>query len=304
MTKSKELAAQIPSDQAIIRRYSEAIAKSPKDIKRGEAVLIDQHGIAAGRHRFKRVVTAWRIGIYGALIGGGVLAVSGFWLPGALLYLLGLTPTLLSKYRGTGKLMAIDVLLRQGHLEEAKRRFDAVPELRHKNPVVYCWLAGLMASHGGDHETALRWWREAFPRSKGLRRELIKLCNTHALLLSSHLEEARREYDSVSMPPEADQVLTGLSLTQVMFVLCDPSASQPSEEEVHDWARRALEYSHTGVELAAIGWIFERGGDDDMARLLATEAVDRMHYPYLATWWPALQQWLDAHASKSDDSAS
>src|SRR5262249_3747762 len=40
-----------------------------------------------------------------------------------------------------------------------------------------------------------------------------------------------------------------------------------AEDELDDSARRALEYSHTGVELAAI---------EDMARWLATEAVDRM----------------------------
>jgi len=85
-----------------------------------------------------------------------------------------------------------------------------------------------------------------------------------------------------------------------MFVLFDSSAKPASSEELHEWARQALEYSHTGIDLAAIGWAFERTGDDDMARFLATEALDRMHYPYLATWWPALQQWLDGHSSKPE----
>ena len=89
-----------------------------------------------------------------------------------------------------------------------------------------------------------------------------------------------------------------------MFVLCDPSAERPSEGDLHDCARRALEYSHTGVELAALGWAFERSGDEDMACFLANEAVERMHYPYLATWWPALQQWLDGRNSKGRGSSS
>jgi hypothetical protein len=299
VTKSKELAAQSPSNQALVRRYSDSIAKSPKDIKHGEGVIVDRRGVAFGRPQFRRIVYAWRIAIYGAFIGGAVLAVSGAWIPGALLYCAGFIPSFLTKYRGTGTLMAIDVLLRQGHLDEAQRRFEAVPELRHRSPQLYCWLAGMLGSHRGDYATALKWWREAFPRAKGLRKELLKLSIAQALLLSGRTEEARRELEAVNFPPESDEVLTGQSLTRVMFALYDSSTGLPSHDELHEWARRALEYSHTGVELAALGWAFERSGDEDMARLLASEALERMHYPYLATWWPALQQWLDGR-SKAD----
>jgi hypothetical protein len=133
---------------------------------------------------------------------------------------------------------------------------------------------------------------------------MLKLSISKALLLSGQIDAARREYDAVVFPPEADQVVTGQSLTRIMFALCDSSAALPPEEDLHDWARRALEYSHTGVELAAIGWAFERTGDESMARWLASEALDRMHYPYLATWWPALQQWLDARSSTVDEHES
>lgn len=299
MSESKELAPQLPSDNAIVRRYRETIARSPKDIKPGEAVIVNSQGVAFGRPRYQRIVSAWKFGIYGALVGGVVLGISGFWLPGALLYLAGLAPVWMAKYRRTGKLMAIEVLVRQGNLEEGQRRLDAVPEARRRNSVAYCWLAGSLASHRGDYATALKWWREAFPRSKKVLREILKLSITKALLLSDHIDEARREYEGVKFAPESDEVLTGQSLTRVMFALCDPSSS-PSEETLHDWARQALEYSHTGVEVAAIGWAFERRGDEDMARFLAAEATTRLHYPYLATWWPSLHQWLDVHSSKSD----
>ena len=299
---TKELATQIPSDKAIVRRYGESIARSPKDIKPGEGVFLDRHGVALGRPRFALVVAVWRIGIFGALIGGAVLAVSGAWLAGASLYLAGMVPILDGKYRGTAKLMAIDVIVRQGHLEEGQRRFDAVPELHRRNPFLYPWLAGNLASHRGDYATALKWWREALPRATGVRREVTKLSISKALLLSGQIKEARLEYTAVEFPPEADEVLTGQSFAWIMFALLDPSPGLPPEEELHDRARRALEYSHTGAELAAIGWAFERRGDEDMARFLASEALDRMHYPYLATWWPALQQWLDGYRSKTDES--
>jgi tetratricopeptide (TPR) repeat protein len=301
VTKSQEIAMQAPSDKAIVRRYSESIAKSPKDIKPGEAVFVNRLGVAFGRRRFARMAFAWKAGILGAFIGGAALVISGFWLPGALVYLTGFVPTLTSKYYGTGKLMAIDVLVRQGNLEEGQRRLDAAPELRRRNAVTYCFLAGNFASHRGDYATALTWWREALPRCKGLRREMLTLSIAKALLLSGQVDEARREFEAAKFAPEADQILTGQSLGRVMFVLCDPSAEPPLEEELHDWARRALEYSHTGVEVAAIGWAFERRGDDEMARFLASEALDRIHYPYLATWWPALQQWLDGHGPKADE---
>ena len=297
---SQELEKEIRSDEAIVRRYGESIARSAKDIQPGEAVFVDRHGVAFGRPRFARIVSAWKVGIYGASIGGAVLMISGSFVPGALLYLAGATPGLVAKYRGTAKLMAIEVIVRQGHLDEGQRRLDAATELRRRNPVAYCSLAGKLASHRGDYATALMWWREAFPRSNGLRREMLKLSITKALLLGGRTEEARREFEAVRFPEGSDEVLTGQSLTRVMFVLCD-SSSEPPEDELHTWARRALEYSHTGVELAAIGWAFERSGDEDMARFLASEAMDRTHYPYLATWWPALQRWLDGRGSKADE---
>lgn len=294
MSESKELATQRPSDRAIARRYADTVASSPKDIKPGEGVFVDRHGVAFGRPRFARMVSAWKLGIFGALLGGPALLLTGHLVPGALLYLAGMTPVWWAKYRGASRLMAIDVLVRQGNLDEGQRRFDTLQPLRRRNPGAYCWIAGNLASHRGDYAMAVQWWREAFPRLEGVRREMLKLSITKALLLSGRIEEARREYEAVTFPPEADEVLTGQSLSRVMFVLCDPSATPASEDDLHDWSRRALEYSHTGVELAAIGWAFERCGDTDMARFLAGEAVNRMHYPYLATWWPALQQWLES----------
>ncbi len=188
--------------------------------------------------------------------------------------------------------MGIDVVIRQGHLDEAQRRFDAVPHLRRRSPAAYCMLAGNLASHRGNYASALTWWREAFPRTNGLAREILKMSITKALLLDGKLVEAQRSWDDTKLPPGADAVLTGQDLVKVMFALHDPRA-QLTVDELHDLARNALEYSHTGVDLAAIGLAFERAGDEDMAQWLATEALERMHYPYLATWWPALQQWLD-----------
>ncbi|HEY5921186.1 MAG TPA: hypothetical protein VIV11_05925 [Kofleriaceae bacterium] len=299
MSEPKEIAKQVPSDNAILRRYSDAIAKSPFDIKRGEAVLIDRHGIALGRGRVKRIVTAWRIGIYGALIGSAVLVLSGSLLPGVLLYLVGITPTLRASYRGTGRLMAIDVIVRQGHLEEGQRRFDEVPHLRRRSPVIYCWIAGNLASHRGDYAGAIKWWREGLPRADGIIAEVMKLSVIKALALSGQIKEALLSFDAVKLPPEADPLFTGQILARVILGLHEPE-TMPPPDELHDLARTALAYSHTGVELAAIGWAFERSGEDDMARLLASEAVERMHYPYLATWWPALQQWLDGRNTTPD----
>lgn len=292
MGKSEELVTG-KSNEAIVRRYSDVIAKSPLDIKRGEMVFLDKHGAAMGRGRFSRLVGLWRFGMLGTMIGGAGLALTGAWLPGAALYITGAMPLIIARYRGSPALMAIDVIIRQGHLDEAQRRFDAVPHLRRRSPAAYGMIAGNLASHRGDYAGALKWWREAFPRTNGLAREILKMSITKALLLDDKLVEAQRSRDDTKLPPDADAVLTSQVLERVMFALHDPRA-QLSVEALHDLARSALEYSHTGVDLAAIGLAFERAGEDDMAQWLATEAIERMHYPYLATWWPALQQWLDA----------
>jgi hypothetical protein len=304
VTKSQELAKSPSSDKAIVRAFPRSIARSSKDIKRGEAVLLSRSGRAIARSRFALVVSGWRIAILGATITGAVLALSGAVIAGASLYVAGLIPLLVTRYRGDHKLIAIDMIARQGDLDEAQRRLDAAPELRRRSAVAYGWAAGSLASHRGDYASALTLWREVLPRSKGLHQEVMRLSISQALLLSGQYAEARREFQAARLPSSSDPVLTGQSLARVMFVLCDPSAERPSGDDLHDWARRALEYSHTGVELAALGWAFERSGDEDMACFLANEAAERMHYPYLATWWPALQQWLDARKAKVHGSSS
>jgi hypothetical protein len=227
------------------------------------------------------------------VIAGALFALSGFWVTGALLYFGGVAPLLHSKYRGTGTLMAIETLARQGHLDEAQRRLDEASAVRRRNPVRYAIVAGNLASHRGDHVAALRWWREALPRMKqGIARELVKSYTVSALARSGDLVEARRVFADVKLPPQSDEILTGKILGELVIAL--HANELPSLELLHEWARRVLAYSHTGVELAALGWAFDRHGVDDMATFLATEAPDRMHYPYLAAWWPELQAWLDA----------
>lgn len=298
MTKSQDLSTPAPSEQAIVRQYKSLIARSPTDIKPGEVILLDRRGVAVSRARFSRLVLLLRTGIYGALIGGAVLMFSGASTVGGLLYLAGAIPLVRGWYRGGTKLMAIEVLIRRGNLEEAQRRFDAVPELRRRDRAAYCSVAGNLASHRGDYATALTWWREAFPQSKGLQRNSLRLSIVRALLLSGDAKNARRMFDEAQLPSEADEVIMSVTLTRVMFALLDAASAPPADEELHDWARQILAYSHTGVELAALGWLFERRGDEDMARFLAMEAPERMHYRYLATWWPALQAWLDGHTTK------
>ncbi len=300
-TAPKQLVAPSRTNQAIVRQYGNTLAKSGKDIRPGQAVFLDRHGLPYGRAKFNRVVSLIRIGIYGSIIGGAVLLVSGSWLWGSALYLAGSWPTISSWYRGTGALMAIGVLAREGQLEEAQRRLDEIPKARKRSPIAYCFTAGNLASHRGEYAAAIAFWREALVRAKGLQRALLMLSIVKALLLTGQTKEAHLMFETVELPPEADRLLLGDNLARVMFVLLDPDATPMSDEELHDRARQALEYSHTGVDLAALGWAFERRGDEQMAAFLAKEAQDRMHYPYLATWWPALQQWLAARATNDDN---
>jgi hypothetical protein len=294
----KELTAPAPTNEALLRRYDDSLATSAKDIQRGQAIFLDRHGMPFVRSRFNRLVGLLRLGIFGSFIGGAVLFLSGSWVGGSLLYLLGSLPTISSAYRGTGALMAIGVLARQGNLDEAQRRLDAISHVRRRSPAEYCFLAGNLASHRGEYAAAIALWREGLPRTKGLARMLVTLSIAKALLLSGQTKEARLTFETVTLPPNADDILFGHNLARVMFALLDPSTDPMPDDELHDRARRLLEYSHTGVDLAVIGWVFEKRGDADMASWLAGEALERMHYPYLATWWPALQQWLDERSTE------
>ncbi len=260
----------------------------------GEVTLIDRHGVAIGRKKFGRYVTAYRAAIYGGLIAGMVLALSGMWLSGALLYSAAAALPYWLRRKGTGELLAIELLARQGELEEAQRRLDAAEQVRRRNPARYARTAGSLASHRGEHAAALGFWRQAMPATKGIEREMLKVSMTQALARNGEIKEARLMSETIEFPPATDPVISGQSLTPIVLALHDPDASAlPDVEQLHEWTRRALAYSHTGVELAALGWAFDRRGEGEMAEFCAREAGERMHYKHLATWWPELQQWLD-----------
>ena len=299
MSDSKQLPNGTETDQEILRRtISQSLARSPTQVERGQVVVLDKRGVAVKRSRTTHILKLVGWGLLAGQIAGPLMCLGGMWLAGAAVYLGTLSVILHAKYRGDAALIAVETLAREGNLDEAQRRFDLVPELRRRNPSAYCMLAGILASHRGEYEAAITWWREALGHAKGLRAERLKISITKALLLLDRPREARLVFETVALPLEADEVLTTMLLVRVMFVLYDPSPTT-TNDELHAWARRALEYSHTGVELAAIGWAFERNGDEDMASFLASEAGERMHYRYLATWWPALQQWLDDRPPKA-----
>lgn len=284
----------IPTDRALVQV---ALARTPTDIRKGEHVLLDKRGTVVGRRRFKRAVGVWGVLIWGALLSGGGLYIAGFKLVGALVYLAGTSPSLyFNNYRGGARFRRIETLARLGHLEEAQRRLDDIKHLHRRNPVRFETIAGHLASHRGEHAEALRWWRQARDRMKpGLQLELLNVASVSALALSGDDTEARRLRANLQLPSGADQVLCGVILTDLVIALT--SERLPSVEQLHDWASIVLAYSHTAIEVAAIGWAFEKHGDAGMARFMATEAPDRVHYAYLKTWWPALDEWLAQKAS-------
>ncbi|HEY4059127.1 MAG TPA: hypothetical protein VGM39_21070 [Kofleriaceae bacterium] len=295
MTKPKE--TQPAPGKALLRQLSSSIAVSPKDIQRGQFALLDRQGRAVGRQWFKRRVAAYRIVNFAAILGSAALFVGGFPIVGGALYFAVIGRALRIRWRGGSKLLAVDMLVRAGNLDEAQRDLDKLGDLRRRNPSYYCRLAGRIASSRGDHAKALEWWQAATPHVKGLELALVKLSMTGSLILSGRLKEAHAMRDGAVFPEAADELLTGQSLVRVMFTLCDPSTKPMTDEELHEAARRALEYSHTGTEVAAIGWAFARAGDHEMAQWLASEAQERMHSRYLATSWPELHAWLESKAT-------
>lgn len=295
-----ELAKTPSSDRAILRRYGDSIARSPMAIGPGEAVLIGRAGKLFGRVGFRRRLLLWKVGVNGALLGGAGLMLAGATLPGLGLYLAGLTPTFLVRYRGTRTVLVIELLVRQGKLDEAQQRFAAAPELRRRNPAAHHRITGTLAAARGERAQALASWRQALPLCRGLQAELIRLQITRTLLQTGQAEAARREFGNLRLPPDIDEFVYGIALTRAMFVLLDPASASTPVEELHDWARAALAYSHTGTTLGVLGMVFARIGDDEMARFLAAEAVARAHDPYLAVTWPELHAWLAAHAPTAD----
>lgn len=298
-----------PSDIALVRRLPDQVASSVKDIRRGEMIFLDQKGATMDRKRFKRAVLGWKVVLYGGVSAAVALFIAGWGVLGASLYLAAASPFLYAGYRGSRRFLAISVLVRDGHLEEAQRRLDDAPSLRWRNRVGHAHASASLASHRGDYATAIGWWRKALVASKpGGDREIIRGSIARALALNGQLAEARLMHAEQRLPPDADPIFSGAIDTALVIGLCshDP-ADLPPTETLHEWASLALSYSHTGPLLAMIGWAFDRLGDEEMADFLAGEVPDRLHYRHLKTWWPALQAWIDdrlaRRPTRADDDA-
>ena len=305
MSEPKELVpagapAEAPSDGAIMRRLPDAVAVSARNIRDGEIVFIDEKGTAMDRRRFKRSVRGWRAFLFTGATAAAVLAFSGLPIAGAMLYLGVASPFLFHQYRGSRRLLAVAKLARDGQLAEAQRRLDDAPSLRWRNQAGHASVAGSLASHRGDHEAAIRWWRQALAWTRSpAAREMTRNSLATALALHGELAEARAVRAGRQPLPAADPIFTGAIQTDLVIGLrsTDP-ADLPSTETLHEWASLHLSYRHTGPQVAMLAWSFERHGDEEMADFLAGEAPARMQYHYLKTWWPALQSWLDARVAR------
>jgi hypothetical protein len=275
------------------------MAESPYRIGRGQFMPVDARGVPYGRSRYVRRARLYKLAVYVALAGVIVLIMADHFVPGLVLYTVVAAPILYSQYCGTAPLFEIEMLAWRGQLDEARRRFAGAGMYRTRNPAMYGWVEGVLAAHRGEHEHALLAWRSVLPRAGSMRRAAIRQAIAKSLAIQGKHVEAERELDGIALPEGADEILFGSLLARLVVIAANPAAKARSEQ-LHDWMRQLLEYNHTGVELACIAMIAERQGDTETTELAASEARERMHYPYVPTWWPAMQAWLDDHAAAGE----
>jgi hypothetical protein len=96
----------------------------------------------------------------------------------------------------------------------------------------------------------------------------------------------------LSAAPDGDYFRLARMLTDLTIAF-HRGAADGLPDDLHDWAREALEMNRFGHGLVLLSWAYGARGDQDMAAHLLREAPDRLEASFLPECDPRLHAWME-----------
>jgi tetratricopeptide (TPR) repeat protein len=286
------------------------LARSLKDATVGEVMALDERGdvVDPRRSRLQSVrlwVGASAIGVVGwasvATLGGAALLGPAFFAA-----CLGLMAW---ESRRLGDLKRAIALAAAGRRDEAAAAFAELEGRRAAPPLrgtIDYWL-GTLAWQKGDLVEAERRLEAALAVAASSRRLdvlrwIIEFSRAQLFAVKGELDKAVRVRTELAAAPDGDYFRLARMLTDLTIAFHRGSADG-LPDDLHDWAREALEMNRFGHGLVLLSWAYAARGDEDMAAHLLREAPDRLEASFLPECDPKLHAWMEEKraAWKLDD---
>lgn len=229
----------------------------------------------------------------------GIVGFLGYDLFGALGLLVPLALTPLYAWRiGTHvSLTRATRAMAVGDYADADRRLETLAGWKLlprgvRGSVLYRWAS--TKARLDEREEALALTRRAiaaFGSSRRSERILARYLEVRLLASLGRLEEARARFGELGECPEGELFRLAYWTTEHALAFRE-GAHAWDDAELHRRASFALGINVAAPLIGLLGWAFERNGDDEMAELMRTTALERDEDDSLARY-PELCAWLD-----------
>ena len=281
------------------------LARSLKAASVGEVMALDERGDVVDPRRSR--MHGARVWLGAAMIGGagwaGVVTLGGAAALGPVFFAacLGLMAW---ESRKLGDLKAAIALAAAGRRDEASAAFAEL-EKRRSSPTMRAtidyWIGSLTWQRGDlpEAERRLDAALAGCHRSGRLDvlRWIVEFSRAQLASVRGELERAERIRGELERAPDGDYFRLARMLTDLSIAFHRGSADK-LPEELHDWAREALEMNRFGHGLVLLAWAFAARGERDMAEHLLREAPDRLEASFLAECDPVLHAWMEARRAE------
>lgn len=223
---------------------------------------------------------------------GGVLAlpvvmtVAGGW----LVYVRGA-----SRIRRSAEAIARDDLVSAGdQVTQFQSSWMPFPSLRgyaagHAGAIA--WRRGNLREALSHTERAIAQLAPGRWRRAGPVYWMQTLNRAQLLAALDRLEEAEAQYEQSRRAPPGNWVEMERAFTELFLAFCRDDATR-LPEDLHPWARAALQTNVFGGNLVLLAWAYERRGDPDMAAHLLEESTTRLERWHLDRTFPAVWRWV------------
>ena len=285
------------------------LADSLQSASVGEVMAIDENGQVVGpRNARMAMVKYWGLmAVLGAL-GGSVVVMAGApVILGGMVFAsaLGLFAWELRRSPAIKRAVALAAAGQRDHAWDA---FCWLDQKHHPAPTratIDYWM-GNLAWQRGKLDLALERYERAVTIARQSRHMrvtmwIVEFARAQLHAVRGEVEKARLVRAQLTDAPSGDYLHMARMLTDLAIAFHGDAASElPDDDELYEWAKQVLSMSRFGQGAVLLAWAFSERGDEEMARMMLSEAPARLRGSFPAETDARLHQWAKDQVDRWD----
>jgi hypothetical protein len=282
-------------------RVSESLDAS----RPGEVILLDNAGRVLTPAEKRWVdIRQWGSFVGLGVLGGGLCVLLVGSVPLGIAIGGGLVGWTLWQARHGPALKRAIALASAGKRKDARsllEQIEARKPAAHQRTTIDYLLAKISWQEGRTDDALRRYTRaiDAYERTKRYKQEgMYWLCafdRVQLLAVAGKLDRAVRAREALTAAPSGEYFAMEQALTDLVIAFHKRTAKGLDDDDMYEWAKKALATNRFGLALILLAWAFEKKRDEDMAAHLMEEAPGRidpdMHLEHIA---PKVHEWFEA----------